>query len=50
MGVGGDVGWEPCVYEQYRVRANREFLYSVSFICISPGDEPAVVAKRHATK
>lgn len=25
MGAGGDVGWNPCVYEQYRVRAESSY-------------------------
>jgi len=49
MGVGGDAGWDPCVYEQYRVKADKQFNYSISLIPISPDDEPVMVARRHVS-
>lgn len=50
MGVGGDVGWNPCVYEQYRVKANKQYKFRISLISISPDEEPAMVARKHASK
>merc|ERR1711865_445605 len=32
MGVGGDVGWSPCVYEQFRVQANKCYDFSILII------------------
>jgi len=50
MGVGGDVGWNPCVYEQYRVKSNKQYTFGISLIPILPGQEPAMVARRNALK
>jgi len=46
MGIGGDVGWSPCVYKPYLLQPDKEF-YSSFWLCPQgSGDDPADLGRR----
>ncbi|CAB9510556.1 Beta-galactosidase [Seminavis robusta] len=45
MGVGGDVSWFPCVYDDYLVKSEKEYKYSFWIIPIDAGDDAASLAR-----
>jgi beta-galactosidase len=47
MGLGGDVGWLPCVHEQYKVEP-RAFSYSYTLVPLRPGQRPSAEAAKYA--
>lgn len=45
MGVGGDVSWMPCVYDDYLVKSDQEFQYDFWILPLADGDDPALAAR-----
>ncbi len=47
MGLGGDVGWLPCVHEPFQVKP-RVFCYSYTLAPLRPGQRPSVEVAKYA--
>ena len=47
MGLGGDVGWLPCVHEPFKVEP-RAFCYSYTLVPLRPGQRPSAEAAKYA--